>query len=710
MANASNEAHAALTRPPLTLPKGAPIAIDPPLRHWRLIAEGEVLWAVIDKQGASANTLSGDVLRDLDRLLDVASGRAAKALVIRSGKANGFVAGADIGEFVGLNDEAAVRALIEKGLAVLDKLARFPAPTIALIHGFCLGGGLELALSCRYRIAADDARFGFPEVMLGLHPGLSGTWRSLALMKPVDAMTAMLTGKTLIARKARAQGLIDAVTEERHFAEAVRQAVKGEVRRRDAKGLIGRVINRSPVRGLIAQRMEKETARKARRDHYPAPFALIDLWKAHGDDARSLRPAETASFARLLVGETAQNLVRCFFLREKLKGYAKGAEHGITHVHVIGAGVMGGDIAAWAALRGFRVTLEDRELKFIAPAIGRAGELFAKRLYSDKDRQAAFDRLMPDVAGSGLAKADLVIEVVPENPAIKHEVYARAEAAMKKGAILATNTSSLLLEELARGLKHPDRFCGIHFFNPVAQMPLVEVVRHRGLDQAVEKRALAFVEALDKLPLPVASAPGFLVNRALTPYMMEAFLAYAEGAGPEVIDATMEAFGMPMGPMELADQVGLDVGLHVAQVLKRDVKDRALPEVPDWFETLVKSGHLGKKSGKGVYEWKDGRPVKAGEARPDAAIEERLVLSLLNAVADCLAATLVEDADAADAAMIFGTGFAPFRGGPLHYARKRGIAEIVARLEALESALGSRFAPSRGWEMLAAGNPAPQTA
>ncbi len=701
MTNSNEKAHIALTKAPLTLPAGESIAADPPFHNWRLVAEGDVLWAIIDKEGASANTLSHAVLEELDRLLDLAAKRSPKALIIRSAKKSGFIAGAEIGEFVGQSDEAAIRAMIERGLAVFDKLARFSAPTVALIHGFCLGGGLELALCCRYRIATSDARFGFPEVMLGLHPGLAGTWRSLSVMKPVDAMTAMLTGKTLIARKAKSQGLIDAVTEERHFAEAVRWAVRGDVKKADAKGFVGRMMNRPPFRGLIASRMEKETAKRARREHYPAPWAMIDMWKAHGDDVAALRKAETRSFASLLVGETSQNLVRCFFLREKLKAYAKGAAHGILHVHVIGAGVMGGDIAAWAALRGFRVTLEDREMKFIAPAMARAGELFSRRTYSARDRQAAFDRLMPDVAGSGLAKADLVIEVVPENPEIKQQVYARAEAAMKPDAILASNTSSILLEDLAKGLKRPKNFCGIHFFNPVAQMMLVEMVTHAKLDDAVAARALAFIDALDKLPLPVKSAPGFLVNRALTPYMLEAFLAHDEGASPEVIDATMEAFGMPMGPMELADQVGLDVGLHVAHVLKRDVKDRVIADIPARFEALVKAGNLGKKTGKGVYQWKDGKPVKAeGEARPDPALEERLVLSLLNAVADCMAAGIVEDTDAADAAMIFGTGFAPFRGGPLHYAQKRGVDEIVTRLEALDESLGPRFAPSKGWAKL----------
>jgi 3-hydroxyacyl-CoA dehydrogenase/enoyl-CoA hydratase/3-hydroxybutyryl-CoA epimerase len=268
-----------------------------------------------------------------------------------------------------------------------------------------------------------------------------------------------------------------------------------------------------------------------------------------------------------MVGETSHNLVRCFFLREKLKSYAKGLEHGISRVHVVGAGVMGGDIAAVAALSGFIVTLEDREPRLIAPAIGRANQLFERRIRNEGDRRAALDRLTPDPAGSGLASADLVIEAVPERVDIKAQVFARCEAAMRPDAILATNTSSLLLETLMAGLKRPERFCGVHFFNPVPQMPLVEMVEHGGLEAGVRGRVLSFVTALDKLPLPVKSRPGFLVNRVLTPYLMEAFLAYSEGIKPEVIDQAAVDFGMPMGPLELADTVGLDVALHVAESL-----------------------------------------------------------------------------------------------------------------------------------------------
>jgi 3-hydroxyacyl-CoA dehydrogenase / enoyl-CoA hydratase / 3-hydroxybutyryl-CoA epimerase len=324
--------------------------------------------------------------------------------------------------------------------------------------------------------------------------------------------------------------------------------------------------------------------------------------------------------------------------------------------------------------------------------------MFARRLFTEGERRAALDRLMPDAQGIGLARADLVIEAVPEDLEIKQAVYRTCEAGMRADAILASNTSSILIESLHHGLKAPERFCGIHFFNPVDHMPLVELVTHDGLGATVRARALAFIEALDKLPLPVTSSPGFLVNRALTPYIVEAFLVHSEGVKPEVIDAAAEAFGMPMGPIELADTVGLDVGLQVAEVLRRDLPQRPLPDVPGWLERLVAQGKLGKKTGQGIYRWKDGKAHKAKvSAPPDPALQDRLILPLLNAVADCLADGIVEDADAADAGMVFGTGFAPFRGGPLNYAKGRGLTEVSDALRQLEARHGPRFAPSPGW-------------
>ena len=697
------EALVGLTQEALTF--GTPAAdqpAGPELYHWRWhLDEDGVAWAILDKSDTSANTLSEGVLIELDKLLDALDGIKPKGLIIRSAKQGGFIAGAEIGDFETMSDPAVAAEKLNQGLAVLDKLEAFPAPTVALVHGYCLGGGLELALACRYRIARDDAKLGFPEVMLGLHPGLAGTWRSLRIMDPIEGMTLMLTGRSSHARKAKRQGLVDAVVPERHMASAAASAVAGKLRTSSpARSLKAKLMRTSPGRSFAAGQMRKKTEAQASQAHYPAPYAMIDLWQRHGNDASALRAAETRSFVDLLGTDTSKGLVRCFFLRESLKQHGKDVDHEIGHVHVVGAGIMGGDIAAWAALRGFKVTLQDRETKYIAPAIGRAAKLFKRKIHNEGERRAALDRLIPDLAGDGIGRADLIIEAVPENEDIKHAVFSNAEAHMKDGAILATNTSSILLEKLAQKLERPERFIGIHFFNPVAKMPLVEVVTHDALDRKVKNRALSFVNAIDKLPLPVKSAPGFLVNRALTPYLMEAFLCIQEGMKPELVDAAAEAFGMPMGPIELADQVGLDVGLHVAGVLKRDL-DQDMPDIPDWFIKKVEGGDLGRKSGKGIYVWKDGKPQKRPQTGAvPADLADRLVLPLLNACAACLREGLIDGEQAVDAGMVFGTGFAPFRGGPMSYARDRGIDDIVETLKQLSERHGSRFAPDEGWQLL----------
>ena len=694
---------AALAHDPLTV--GVPAEPQPEtdlhFRNWRwLIDRDGIGWALLDKPGSSVNTLSEEVLSEFDALLGLMEQLQPKGLAIRSLKPSGFIAGAEIREFADMVDEQIIAERIGKGLAVLDRLEGLPFPSVALIHGFCLGGGLELALAAGYRIATREARLGFPEVMLGLHPGLGGTWRSLRIADPVAAMTMMVGGSPVSADRARRAGLVDAVTEERHFATALRQAVAGKVKKNRVSNLVSRAAGFAPARSAMARRMRSEAEQKARPAHYPAPYAMIELFRDDYGNWPAMRREETRSFAHLMVGETSHNLVRCFFLREKLKSYAKGLEHGINRVHVVGAGVMGGDIAAVAALRGFLVTLEDREPRLIAPAIGRANKLFERRIRNEGDRRAALDRLTPDPAGSGLASADLVIEAVPERVEIKAQVFARCEAAMRPDAILATNTSALLLETLMAGLKRPERFCGVHFFNPVPQMPLVEIVEHGGFDAGVRGRVLSFITALDKLPLPVKSRPGFLVNRVLTPYLMEAFIAYSEGVKPEVIDQAAVDFGMPMGPLELADTVGLDVALHVAENLKNALPN-SFPEIPDWFRKLAADGKLGKKTGKGIYQWKDDKPVRQRPpGSPDLDLEDRLILPLVNAAVECLGERIVEDVDAVDAGLVFGAGFPPFRGGPIHYAEARGVGDVLHALRQLQTRYGARFGASLGWEAL----------
>lgn len=678
-------------------------------KHFRLAKDADgVAWLLVDREGTSANTLSADVIEELDSVLAAIERDPPQALVIRSAKPSGFIAGADVNAFRGATDPHQVEAEISRAHRVTDRLENLGMPTIAVVHGFCLGGGFEIALACKYRIAIDDARFGFPEVMLGLHPGLGGTVRFTRLINPMQAMTLMLTGRTIDARRAKALGAVDAVTQERHVRNAVKDAVSGKLARAKP-GLLSTVLSAGPVRSFLATRMRKEAAKAAAPAHYPAPYALIDLWEEHGGDRRAMLSAEQSSFSRLMVTPAAQNLIRVFFLREQMKKLADG-QSGVTHVHVIGAGAMGGDIAAWCARQGLRATLSDMKAEPIAGAMKRAGELYGKIIRKRIDQREALDRLVPDMDGEGVRNADLIIEAVPEKLELKQKVYAGIEPRMKAGAILATNTSSIPLQELRTTLKAPERLVGIHFFNPVSRMQLVEVVSHDGSDAKVLDTTRAFVGQIDRLPLPVKSAPGFLVNRALTPYMLEAMVMLDEKIPKEVIDEAAEKFGMPMGPIELADTVGLDICLAVGDSLRAKLGD-ALPPAPDWLRQKVEAGDLGRKTGKGFYVWRNGKAQKSkpsNEAMLKSSagsttvshdeLADRLILPMVNVCVACLREGIIDNSDLVDGAMIFGIGFAPFRGGPLNYARTRGPSDVVAVLRAFSQKYGERFTPDAGWE------------
>jgi 3-hydroxyacyl-CoA dehydrogenase / enoyl-CoA hydratase / 3-hydroxybutyryl-CoA epimerase len=671
-----------------------------PYRHFRLCHDGDgIAWLLFDRAGASANTLSADVIEELDLVLAALENQRPAGIVIRSAKKSGFIAGADVNEFRGATDPGSVETAIGRAHAVIDRLERINIPTVAVIHGFCLGGGLEVALACRSRIAIDGARFGFPEVLLGLHPGLGGTARFTRLVNPMQAMTLMLTGRTIDARKARALGLVDSVTQERHVRNAIKDAVFGRLKT-TRPGVLNTVLNFTPVRGFLASRMRAEAEKAAPHEHYPAPYALIALWEKHGGDKTAMLAAEKTSFARLVVTPTAQNLIRVFFLREQMKKLA-GTGNNIGYVHVIGAGAMGGDIAARCANEGMRVTLADMKAEPVAGAIKRAADLFGKIMHKRTDIRDALDRLIPDLDGEGVRNADLIIEAVPEKLELKQKVYAGLEPKMKTGAILATNTSSIPLQDLRTTLQKPERLIGLHFFNPVSRLQLVEVVSHDGNDPQVLTEALAFVGAIDRLPLPVKSSPGFLVNRALTPYMLEAMMMLDEKIDKVAIDAAAKKFGMPMGPIELADQVGLDICLDVGDMLRSKFGE-SLPPTPAWLRDKVARGELGRKTGRGFYVWKDGKvdksSVSSPEAPPAPELIDRLILPISNVCVACLREGIVDNADVVDGAMIFGTGYAPFRGGPLNYARTRGTENVTAALRALAAKFGDRFTPDAGWD------------
>lgn len=636
------------------------------LTHWTLQRDADgTAWAIIDCQDAAANVLTAAVMAELGQLLDACAQQPPSALIFKSAKPNGFIAGADIEEFGRLETGEQARALVRRGWELYQRLAAAPYPTLALVRGHCLGGGVELTLACRYRIAVDEpqTRFALPEVMLGIVPAWGGMLR---LAQKVDAgATAdlLLTGRGIDARRAKSLGLVDACVPPRVMDNAARTLVHSQ-RPPHAPPWFQRLLN-GPLKGLVARQANKQLAERAPRRFYPAPHAILDTWLHFGGNPLNVPATHPASIDALIASPTTKNLLRVYALQERLKGFGKATDFQPRHVHVVGAGVMGGDIAAWCALRGFMVTLQDQSIERIAPAIARAAALFAKKLHDRKAARFTLDRLIPDPQGGGLRRADLVIEAIFENLPAKQALFADIERQARPDALLASNTSSLRLADIANALQRPERLVGIHFFNPVAQMPLVEVVASPLAAPAAAQQAAAFVRALDKLPLPVTDSPGFLVNAVLAPYLNEAMRCVDEGIAPATVDAAMRDFGMPMGPIELADTVGLDIALAVGRQLI------AADRQPQKVAALVAEKHLGKKSGQGYYTWRDGRAQKPPAAPPPAGLCNRLLAPLLQAAADCVARGVVADADLADAGVIFGTGFAPYTGGPLNYRKQQ---------------------------------------
>jgi 3-hydroxyacyl-CoA dehydrogenase / enoyl-CoA hydratase / 3-hydroxybutyryl-CoA epimerase len=662
-------------------------------------AEG-VVWLTLNKPTTSANVLSAAVLGELDGILQELAQQPPRGVIITSAKKSGFIAGADIKEFTGITGEEDGYRLISAGQKVLDKLAALPCPTVAAIHGFALGGGLELALACRYRVAVDDDRLslGLPEVQLGIHPGFGGTVRTVRLMGVRPAMDMMLTGKSVRAQKALRIGLVDKLVPAEKLKTAALDFVVRQPPPRKPP-LIERLLNLTPARFVVKTALQTQIAAKAKREHYPAPYAIVDLWVRYGAHGAEAFEAEARSIAHLFTTETSRNLVRVFLLQDRLKALGGKAAADVRHVHVVGAGVMGGDIAAVCAMRGFTVTLQDRSLEFIEPALKRSRELFDKRLRDPAKSAETLTRLQADVSGEGAARADVVIEAIYEDLEAKRTLYSLLEPRMKPDALLATNTSSITLEPLSEKLARPERLVGLHFFNPVPQMPLVEIVRSQRTDPAVLQAAIAFARRLDKLPVPCRSAPGFLVNRVLMPYLHEAMFAAQEGVPLGVIDRVAVDFGMPMGPIELADVVGLNVAADVGRIIAAEL-GRPPPDLSRLKEK-VDSGKLGRKSGEGFYLWKEGKAVKPeshATAPPD--LLDRLILVMVNECVACLREQVVDDSDFVDAAVIFGTGFAPFRGGPLTYARSRGADAVQKRLAELAGRYGERFTPDAGWSAL----------
>ena len=667
-------------------------------RHWhRRTDSDQICWLTLDRADSSANTLSHAVMEELDAELYMLTNETPlpRGLVIRSAKSTGFILGADVKEFGQLGSAAQGMELAGRGQAVVSRIADLPMPTAAAIDGFALGGGLELALACDYRVAAEgyERNLGLPEVQLGIHPGFGGTVRSVELLGAPLALDLMLSGRLLSPAEAVTHGLVDRVVARPDLERVAVELIKQRPQRRRAPWYL-RMLSLPPVRPVLGRSILARVRKRARRAHYPAPYAIVDLWLRYGGRGADAYRAEIESIGELLITRTCKNLVRMFELRERMRNLAP-KDSSAHRVHVIGAGTMGGDIAAWCALRGLSVTVQDREQKYVEPALRRARDLFRKRLREPGAAEAAMRRLVVDIAAEQVGTADVVIEAIIEKLEAKQALLRDLEPKISAGALIATNTSSIKLEDMSPALRSPGRFVGLHFFNPVASLPLVEVIQGRDTDPEYLQKALSFVTRIGKLPLPCRSAPGFVVNRVLTPYMLEALRAHEDGHALETIDEAAKSFGMPMGPVELADRVGLDVALHVAEVLSEVLG--AAPPQP--LIDKVAAGELGIKTGRGFYAYgKQGRPEKRRDVPPaDEELVDRLILPLINEAVACHDEGVVDDTDLLDAGMVFGTGFAPFTGGPIHYARQRGFAAVHDQLVAFAKVFGTRFTPHRGW-------------
>lgn len=681
---------------------------------------------IFDLPGEPINKITRSVRAELAQLLErLATDSAIQAAVLLSGKPDTFIAGADIDEFVALRSEADAYQLVREGQRLVNRLAELGKPVVAAIHGACLGGGLETALACSYRIASDHAktRIGLPEVQLGIVPAAGGCQRLPRLIGLRAALDLILTGKTLPAWRAYRLGLADELVHpailERVAMQAARRLADGWRPRRRGAGLLERT---PPGRAVMLQLAKRQVLRRT-QGHYPAPLAAL---QAVGRGlARGLEAgleAEAQLFGQLAVGEVSRNLVRIFFATTALKKDA-GVEPPVPEarpvraVGVVGAGFMGAAIGGVAASEArVDVRLRDTDWDRVGKGLAAARRILTAQLERRRMDRYEFRRLEALLSGGvgweGFRRADLVIEAVFEDLAVKQEVFRQIEAHVRDDCILASNTSTIPIGRIAEAVRRPERVLGMHFFSPVERMPLLEVIVAQQTAPWATVTAVHVGRQLGKTVIVVRDRPGFWVNRILAPYLNEAGRLLEEGVPVELLDRSMVRFGFPVGPMTLLDEVGLDVAHHSSQVLYQAFGDRLAPM--EGLGKLVAAGRLGRKNGLGFYRYQGGRrrgvdPAiyqligRRGTSRiPPADILDRMVYALLNEAARALDEGVVRSARDGDIGAVFGIGYPAFRGGPLRYLDSLGAERVVQRLEELSHRYGDRFAPAEVLRRLAA--------
>jgi 3-hydroxyacyl-CoA dehydrogenase/enoyl-CoA hydratase/3-hydroxybutyryl-CoA epimerase len=637
------------------------------LMHWLAnIDEDGIAWLYLQTVGKSVNVLNNAVMTELECLLDrLENKKDLRGVALLSGKKGGFVYGADIHEFETLKtaSEVANHMLYVHGL--FNRIEALPVPSCVGVDGIAVGGGLEIALTFDrlFITSSSKTKLGFPEVNLGIMPGYGGSGRAYGRIGTKAVLDMMVSGRPIGSIDAIKTGLADELVDKPDDLEkSMREWIIGC---NGEKPIFTELETAADATAIAAAK--DKYLKRLRSDHTPAPAAIIEHVENFGHDKSAMSASEIDVFPNLMVSSASKNLRRVFYLTDAVRKSARG-ESGIKRMHVVGAGVMGGDIAAIGAMAGLDVTLTDMNDAAIVGAIARAKKLFERRLKSDEKVALALARLRTDLDGNGATDADLIIEAVAEKLEVKQAVFKNLEAVSKASAILATNTSAIPLEDIATALNGPERLIGLHFFNPVPVLPLVEVIWSKYSDPEIVSRGMQFAGQIGKMPVRCKSAPGFLVNRALLPYIFKAIEAVAGGEKADHIDEALVDFGMPMGPIELADQIGLDVCLDVGIVLGMPPATKAL------LDEKCRTGTIGRKSGSGFYEWDGNRAIRAHQSKDPrvmAAIAKNMLAPMIEECRQALDENVVDTADSADAGMIFGIGFPGFRGGPLNWSKEQ---------------------------------------